>query len=230
MPVVTRSAAAKAAAACAANQPLCDAFMAESLKTLVNAHVQKYQSKAREIAASVAPVTEADLRDPYDWPGRSVLQMARLRAGGQDALFPPAWGGLLEDDVRIADAVELLRASVEHNRGKTYNAWCDMGCPNDHREDAMDYYGDFEIDVQEWLLEQIQALVLGGGEGDEGDDEPAVSEGCLVCERCGKMGWSRPLCGKCWDGMDSSLVQEWLDSGRLCGEEREKKRAELRAL
>jgi hypothetical protein len=226
MPVVTRSAAKAATAVCAANKPLCDAFIAESLRTPVNR--ERYQSKAREIAASVAPVTEADLRDPYDWPGRSVLQMARVQAGGQDALFPPAWGGLLEDDVRIADAVELLRASVEHNRGKTYNAWCDMGCPNDHREDAMDYYGDFEIDVQEWLLEQIQALVLGEGGGEDGE-EPAVCEGVLKCERCGKMDWSLPLCVKCWAGMDSSLVREWMDSGRLLGEEREKKRAELRA-
>jgi hypothetical protein len=190
-------------AVCPENQPLCDAFIAESLKTPINR--ERYQSKAQEIADSATPVTEADLRGPYNWPGRIVLQMARLEAGGQDALFPPEWSGLLEDDERIADAVELLRLSVEYNHGKTYNAWCDMGCYNDHREEAMDYYGDLELEVQQWILGQIETLVR--------EEEPPEEEG--ECEGCGKPNSDR-YCDACVEDMDETFKMKEMDKGRGC--------------
>lgn len=140
------------------------------------------------------------------------------------ALFPPQWTHLLEDDERILTAYEMLR---DAKRGDLYSLWCEMGCPKDHTEEALDYYGLFDFDVQQRLLKAIEETILS-------IDPPTAAEPpsyALLCVRCaGYDPCCYPLCYPCITHVGPEVTRLWLDSGRLKGEEREKRMKELQAL
>jgi hypothetical protein len=145
-------------AAVKANQPLCDAYLAEEARWGTDHNAPGYRKAAEAIAAYPTPVEERDLgrlTGFYTHVGRALLQMERLKRDGENMLFPPEWTDMIEHDGRILLAVDMLEESLA-SRGKMYDVWCEMGCEEGEPEEAMDYYGDFTYGAQEWLLEAIK--------------------------------------------------------------------------
>jgi hypothetical protein len=83
--------------------------------------------------------------------------MATSTAIPLPVLFPPQWTNLQEDDRRILTAYGMLR---DAKRGDLYSHWCEMGCPKDHTEEALDYYKQFDYDMQKRLLKAIEEMFI----------------------------------------------------------------------
>jgi hypothetical protein len=145
-------------AAVEANQALCNAYLAEATRWGTDHNTPGYHKAAEAIAACPTPVEQRDLgrlAGFYTHVGRAVLQMEQLKREGENMLFPPVWTDMIEHDGRILLAVDMLEQSLACG-GKMYDVWCEMGCEEGEPEEAMDYYGDFAYEAQEWLLEAIK--------------------------------------------------------------------------
>jgi hypothetical protein len=159
-----------------ANQPICDALLAEAAR-----RENPYASRAyRNAAAKVATATINLFTKSHDgvedaWVDHHLgektglfvnefITMTKLKAAYNNgrnpyALFPSAWGGLLEDDARIHVALDVIKGILD-NPAETRRK---LHASNEDYITAYMFYTAYDTEAPLiWIYNNIVNMVMGG--------------------------------------------------------------------
>jgi hypothetical protein len=164
-------------ASVAANQPICDALLAEAAKRENVYAARAYRNAAAKVAtAKINLFTKSPDGVEDAWVDHHLgektglfvsefITMTHLKAAYNNgrnpyALFPSAWGGLLEDDARIHVALDVLNDLLDNplEANRKFHA---SGTNSDYAT-AYVFYNQYEPgDTLTWFYNNIVNMVMG---------------------------------------------------------------------
>ncbi len=155
-----------------ANQPICDALLAEAAKRENPYAARAYRNAAAKVAIATINLfmeyheewVEHHLGEKTGLFVNEFITMTKLKAAYNNgrnphALFPAAWGGLLEDDARIHIALDVINDILDNPA----EARRKLHASNEDYMMAYMFYTAYETEAPlVWFYNNIVNMVMGG--------------------------------------------------------------------